>query len=396
MGVRAALRRRAVARPAVLLAAVPGGTPSRLAVERAVRAAGWPLVEGPAAADLLVVAGRPAPGAAGWWDELYDRLPGPRARVSVAEPEHAARALSAGRDLLRAAGGAAARPARPSGRHGGPGPGGPVVAGPVVAGPVSDHLPLAERGDDRDGLRLDVLRLPLGPVLLDWPAGLVLRLALQGDVVVSATMDPPSPAPAAGGPPFWDEPWLRAARGEPVARAAAARRLCAAHLDSVGRLLGVAGWAALAGSAHRLRDGLLTGADPAAVRRGARSLVRRGERSLTARWMLRGLGRLPTALARRAGVTGPALAAGGDAYDRFRCWLAEIERSAGLLTAPGLLGAGERVGPRGRLGGGRPPSAALLDVLPRLVEGSEFGAARLVVASLDPDLDELSRAAAHG
>ncbi|GAB2877791.1 NADH-quinone oxidoreductase subunit A [Streptomyces mayteni] len=36
----AALRRRAVARPAVLLATVPGGTASRLAVERAVVAAG--------------------------------------------------------------------------------------------------------------------------------------------------------------------------------------------------------------------------------------------------------------------------------------------------------------------------------------------------------------------
>ena len=31
---------------------------------------------------------------------------------------------------------------------------------------------------------------------------------------------------------------------------------------------------------------------------------------------------------------------------------------------------------------------ALLDVLPELLTGAEFGAARLIVASLDPDLDE--------
>ena len=38
---------------------------------------------------------------------------------------------------------------------------------------------MADRGDDRDGLRLDQLHLPLGPVLPDWPAGLVLRVITQ-------------------------------------------------------------------------------------------------------------------------------------------------------------------------------------------------------------------------
>jgi len=45
--------------------------------------------------------------------------------------------------------------------------------------------------------------------------------------------------------------------------------------------------------------------------------------------------------------------------------------------------------PRGRAGGGQVPSAVLLAVLPRLLAGAEFAAARLIVASLDPDLDEL-------
>ena len=47
-------------------------------------------------------------------------------------------------------------------------------------------IPLAEGGDDRDGLEMDVLHLPLGPVLPHWPAGVVLRCTLQGDVVVAA------------------------------------------------------------------------------------------------------------------------------------------------------------------------------------------------------------------
>src|SRR5699024_10599404 len=48
-------------------------------------------------------------------------------------------------------------------------------------------IPLAEGGEDRDGLEMDVLHLPLGPVLPFWPAGLVLHCSLQGDVVVDAT-----------------------------------------------------------------------------------------------------------------------------------------------------------------------------------------------------------------
>jgi len=35
-------------------------------------------------------------------------------------------------------------------------------------------------------------------------------------------------------------------------------------------------------------------------------------------------------------------------------------------------------------------------VLPRLLAGAEFAAARLIIASLDPDLDELATAAAGG
>jgi hypothetical protein len=55
-------------------------------------------------------------------------------------------------------------------------------------GPVRG-LPMAHEGDDRVGLRLDRLHVPLGPVLPDWPAGLVVRLTLQGDARGAAVLD---------------------------------------------------------------------------------------------------------------------------------------------------------------------------------------------------------------
>src|SRR5260370_2487867 len=74
-------------------------------------------------------------------------------------------------------------------------------------------LPMAGRGADRDGLRLDQLHVPLGPVLPDWPAGLVVHLALQGDVVQHAEAQALG---LGGGGSFWTEPCRRAAAGEPV------------------------------------------------------------------------------------------------------------------------------------------------------------------------------------
>lgn len=101
-------------------------------------------------------------------------------------------------------------------------------------------LPMADRAPDRDGLMLDRLHLPLGPVLPFWPAGLVLHVGLQGDVVQEAAAE----VLDAGGraEPFWDGPWRRALAGDAVSRGAVARQRAACHLDSLARLLGVAGW----------------------------------------------------------------------------------------------------------------------------------------------------------
>jgi hypothetical protein len=75
-----------------------------------------------------------------------------------------------------------------------------------MGGMVVRGTAMARRGMDRDGLRLDQLHLPLGPVLPDWPAGLLLRLTLQGDVIQEAEAE----ALAGGDGSFWDEPWRRA------------------------------------------------------------------------------------------------------------------------------------------------------------------------------------------
>jgi hypothetical protein len=256
-------------------------------------------------------------------------------------------------------------------------------------------LPMAERADDRDELRLDRLHVPLGPGLADWPAGLVLRLALQGDVVQGVEVDH-LPVPADQRPPFWNEPWLRAAHGEEATRGDAARRRCAAHLDSAGRLLALAGWDDVAARCRRLRDELLAGASRTEIAGELRRTVHRVGRSRVLRWSIAGLGRLPADRARAAGVTGPALAADGDAYDRLLVWLGETERGLEVLDDVRPLAPDDRSGPRGRLDGPRPPSRALLDVLPDLLTGAEFAGARIIVASLDPDLDELAPAPATG
>ncbi|WP_308432549.1 hypothetical protein [Streptomyces coeruleorubidus] len=256
-------------------------------------------------------------------------------------------------------------------------------------------LPMAERADDRDKLRLDQLHVPFGPALSDWPAGLVLRLTLQGDVVQGVEVDHLSVA-SGPRPPFWDEPWLRAAHGEEVTRGDAVRRRCAAHLDSAGRLLAVAGWDDVAVRCRRLRDELLAGASREGIGGDLRRTVHRVGRSRALRWSIAGLGDLPADRARAAGVTGPALAAGGDVYDRLLMWLSEVERGLEELGDTRPLARDDRTGPRGRLDGPRPPSAALLDVLPGLLIGAEFACARIIVASLDPDLDELALATVPG
>jgi hypothetical protein len=103
-----------------------------------------------------------------------------------------------------------------------------------------------------------------------------------------------------------------------------------------------------------------------------------------------------------AAVTGmsvAALSAGSDVTVRYQRWCRELSDAAGVLDDASPLDRAVLAPPRGRLDGTRAPSAMLLAALPRLLEGAEFAAVRLIVASLDPDLDELAStvgAAGHG
>ncbi|MFH9060642.1 hypothetical protein ACH4GM_05375 [Streptomyces coeruleorubidus] len=448
-------------RPAVLAVTLPGATELRLEAEAEVRRRGWPVAGAPAAADLLVVCGIPAPQDAAWLDRIERSMPEPAVRIVVGESGQVAHALGrARRDLTDRAvtprgGHMDDRSEVPPGEHRDHeygeheghgdehGHGAHHDSSPPAASDGQGHdahgmghshddhatrsgqeehgshqpddhaahmdhmghdmhamgevagLPMAERADDRDELRLDQLHVPFGPALSDWPAGLILRLSLQGDVVQGVEVDH-LPVAAGHRPPFWDEPWLRAAHGEEVTRGDAVRRRCAAHLDSAGRLLAVVGWDDVAMRCRRLRDELLSGASREGIGGDLRRTVYRVGRSRALRWSIAGLGELPADRARAAGVTGPALAADGDVYDRLLRWLSEVERGLEELHDTRPLAPDDRTGPRGRLDGPQPPSQALLDVLPELLTGAEFACARIIVASLDPDLDELALATVPG
>ncbi|MFC8535785.1 hypothetical protein ACFUJY_17755 [Streptomyces sp. NPDC057249] len=440
MDVRGLLRRTAMNCPAVLAVTVPGATALRLEAEAELRRRGWPLVAAPAAADLLLVCGVPDRTAAAWVDGIERSVPEPAVRIAVERGGQVAHALDVARRELtgravnaRQAGAAhppvhhreaTDRPDAPRSGQAGHGsaqhppterPGKRQGHGAHGSGhghhphhdgspPEESHghamgevggLPMAGRADDRDALKLDRLHVPFGPGLSDWPTGLILRLTLQGDVVQGVEVDH-LPVPSGHGPPFWDEPWLRAAGGEHVTRGSAARRRCAAHLDSAGRLLAVTGWDDAAARCRLLRDGVLSGASREAMGGVLRGTVRRIGRSRTLRWSIAGLGRLPAGEARAAGVSGPALAADGDAHDRLLTWLRETERGLDALDDMRPLTSVDRTGPRGRLDGPKPPSQALLDVLPALLTGAEYACARIILASLDPDVDALAPAPVSG
>lgn len=402
MGVTTALRRFAAGVPHVLVAEAPGSTAARLVVEQVLRRRGWVRASGPADADVLVVVGAAGPRWTSFVDQLWEQVPHPRARVHVnsatevgAALEHAAQLLAGRGEVSPVGAGRSAQDGRDDAGHAEHGPRGEQPEGLEQHGGGGMDMPgglaMADRGPDRDGLMLDQLHVPLGPVLADWPAGLVLRTTLQGDVVQDARVEVVREDADSVG--FWNEPWCRGLAGESVTAGEAARRRAAAHLDSLARLLAVAGWADAALRARRARDAALVGAPTEMTARQVRRLARRLRRSRTLRWLTGGLGVLPAATAEAAGVAGPALTAcraGADVRARWQAWLDEIARSAPLFddTAP-LTAVGS--GPRGRLGAGG-GSAALLEVLPELVEGTELAGARLIVTSLDPDIAELDPA----
>lgn len=366
MGLSRLLLHVAAGRPHVLLIAVPGGTRVRLAVERELRQRGWPAAASPADTDVLVIAGPLGPRLRPLADRVWQQVPGPRAFLHLLDPDTVPAALDQARSKLAGGGeplaGISEITDRPhGGGHQGHGQHDTTGGGHDTPGGAHDMhsgmvrgLPMADRGPDRDGLMLDQLHVPLGPLLPDWPPGLVVHTTLQGDVIQAARVE----VLRAEGPleDFWNEP---------LTIGNAARRRVAARLDSMARLLAVVGWPDAAERTRWLRDDVLGGAPAAQLTPRSQRLARRLRGSRTLRWLTDGVGVLH----------------GEDATARWLSWLADIK-----LALPDVDGM--------ETGAGVPERPQRLAVLPALLEGVELGSARLIVASLDPDVAGLPAAAA--
>ncbi|ELR85526.1 MULTISPECIES: hypothetical protein [Mycobacterium] len=224
-------------------------------------------------------------------------------------------------------------------------------------------IALAEGGEDRDGLEMDVLHLRLGPVLPHWPAGLVLRCSLQGDVLAEA------------------EAWIVDNDHESGYKAppehtelVAAARQC----DHVVDLLELSGWWRASVIARRARDLLLGDSDVDRARELLDGLHKMLGKSRLLRWSLRDLAPLTAESLDRHEL--PAALA-GDTYDRL---LTRVGQARTLLREPLSSSLFEL------------DSTKISDALPAVVRGLDVATARLVVASLGIDTARANESIPHG
>ncbi len=353
MGLRASvdgwLGRLGSTRLHVLVVEPPGSWAVRATVERECALRGWVVALTPADADALVVCG-PASGAVGdAVEQLWSSMPGPRVRAEVTAAAAVPGVLNELAERYRAWGRAAdpgsSSPAEESGRFdeqdepgeepsgtgtgekdpddGDPDEGDPDGMDMDMSGPGG--IALASGADDRDGLEMDVLHLPLGPVLAGWPPELTLLVTLQGDVIVEVEVQ----------------------RLEPTVEADSE----AYRLDAAAQLLRLTGAGVLAdrvGLARDVRLGLLASEPDLA------GLRRRVERSPAVRRALRRVGPVETV------EDGWPAGWAGDAYERLLRMLQPVaDRSLPTVDVEVFAAA-----------------------LSRLLTGSELGSARLTVASL--------------
>ena len=382
MGLRERLAALAVRRAHVLLVELPGQWALRASVEREVISRGWALSDSPAASDVLVVCGVPGAEMRSLIDTVWDQLPGPRVRVSVTTTGDVGDCLDGATsqlvDTARHVRDARDRPGSstplPEGSDSQMGHGdmehGDMDHGDMEMSPGG--IPLAQGGEDRDGLDMDVLHLTIGPVLRRWPAGLVLRCSLHGDVladVEASLVDSGTRSPT--------EAAADVDAGAPPSGFAVAAR----HCDDVASLLGLAGWPDGESSARRVRD-LLLGADrtsPDEVVTEVHHLERQIRRSPGLRWSLRGLGRLSV---ERLAADGLPDHWRGDVHDR--------------LLAKAALAREQAVRGHGAASGWPRWSLAQQAAVPLLLSGLDLATARLVVASLGLDTAASREPARHG
>ncbi|MBN9151138.1 MAG: hypothetical protein KF739_00860 [Cryobacterium sp.] len=232
--------------------------------------------------------------------------------------------------------------------------------------PMPGGIPLASGGPDRDGLEMDVLHVALGPVLPHWPAGLVVRCALKGDVIVHAEVEilPAAPGTALDNP---------ARVGRLPSADDDRRRTVIHHSDAAVQLLALVGWWSAAGRARRIRDEVASGTALAEVAPRLERLAKDVKRSRLLGWGLKGI----------AADTGPGVqrAGNGDAATartRLLHWLNEAGRIA-RDTADSYepLDFADR-------------QRESLGAIPSLVNGTDVASARLIIASLAIDTSALT------
>ena len=253
MGVADRLHALGARRLHLHLVESPGGAGTRAALEDELDRRGFVVATSPAAADGLVVAGAVPSSMSTAVDLVWSQLPGPRAGRTVAACEDAPGAVddlraqlldrSAQREDARARRRDEVSPWLPDDDH--EGHGGHDHGGHDHGAMAPGGIPLAGSAEqDRDGLEMDVLVHPLGPVLAHWPGGLELRATLHGDLVADVAVRRHAAPGHAGSAPSrtWTR-WDAAARALALtgdargARWARGRRAVeAGDAESLGRL----------------------------------------------------------------------------------------------------------------------------------------------------------------
>ncbi|VAZ91882.1 hypothetical protein LAUMK4_01935 [Mycobacterium persicum] len=390
MGMTELLSRVAQRRAHVLTVEVPGEWVLRAAVEQGLAARGWRAAVSPADADVLAVCGIPGRQLGDVVRVIWDQLPGPRAHIDIDDVQSIESALRRAaaelRDCRRQQEDARSRvasPSRPEETSNRQGPDHGDMGHDMDHGGMRhdmghgemhhdmghgdmDMTPagiaLAEGGQDRDGLEMDVLHLRLGPVLAHWPAGLVLGCSLQGDVIVDA------------------QAWVvdHEHRHDYPAYPAREHECAARQCDHIKDLLALTGWSRAAGMARQARDVLLGGSDVGRAQEQLGKLDGVVRRSRVLRWSLRDPTPLTAEDLERHRL--PA-ALSGDTYHRL---LTRIDLTRTLLREPLPANAF------------RPDLTSISDSLPHLVRGLDIAAARLVIASLGIDTGPSDHSGADG
>lgn len=386
------------------------------------------IVDSPAAANVLLIAGAVPAHLAEQLARLHDGLSRPRVtlwwslRSSVAPPMPPAvevhdadpsvlvdAVVDTHRRLLSGelASSPPALPDQEPAPWRGIGPYG--QGGTGMTGGVPYGRPMAEVAPDRDGLRLDELTVRIGPFFARFPTGLVLEVRLQGDVVQHAQVVLAPERDGAVGvdvrSPFREA--LDTALPVSVLELERAR----SHLRSIASVLVAHQLPSLAQRVLRFASNVHP--DQSADVSRLHRLLRRSQ---VLGWSTRGVGVIPAnqlegtdtgPVARASGVEQDERAAdpayvglgfepivhdGGDARARIAQRLGEAQQALQLAGR-----AGDRrhdpetplESPRGRLAVGDLPAQRLLPLLPAVLEGMEWGDAVSTVVSLDLDTDEI-------